>query len=127
MNLLGNEEFEFAHRPFLKDKRIAYEPSVVVPHRIGANRLCKAFFLRRHFDHACIQARHMPARIETRILGGQRRPYRLLLGTGRTALVYTSPRRPDAFLLQLSLAAEARTIWGAMTRRGRMDRDVVSR
>src|SRR5215475_3392291 len=50
--VLGNEEFEFAHRPFLKDKRIAYEPSVVVPHRIGANRLCKAFFLRRHFDHA---------------------------------------------------------------------------
>src|SRR4030095_11075399 len=43
----------------LKEKRIGYDPSIIVSHHIGANRLSKSFFLRRHFDHAYGQARFL--------------------------------------------------------------------
>ena len=115
--LYGEEEVEFIHRLLLKGKRIGYDPSVVVHHRIGAKRLRKSFFLRRHFYHACGQARRLPSSNEAGILGVQRWRYRHLLGSGWTALWQTCLRRPDAFSLQLGLAREAGTIWGTMTRR----------
>lgn len=113
----GQEEVEFIHRLLRKGRRIGYDPSVVVHHRIGASRLCKSFFLRRHFDHACGQARHMPSASETRILGVRPWRFQHLLRSAGEALVHTALRRSNAFTLQLGLALEAGTIWGTMTRR----------
>ena len=115
--LYGEEEVEFIQRLLLKGKRIGYDPSVVVHHRIGAKRLRKSFFLRRHFYYACGQARRLPSSNEAGILGVPRWRYRHLLGSGWAALWQTCLRRPDAFSLQLDLALEAGEIWGAMTRR----------
>jgi glycosyltransferase involved in cell wall biosynthesis len=115
--LYGEEEVEFIHRLLLKGKRIGYDPSVVVHHRIGASRLRKSFFIRRLFDHACVKARHAPVANEAGILGVERWRLRHVLSSGWTALVHTGLRRPDAFSLQLALALEAGMIWGTMTRR----------
>jgi glycosyltransferase involved in cell wall biosynthesis len=113
----GQEEVEFIHRLLLKGKRIGYEPSVVVHHRLGASRLRKSFFVRRYFDHACGQARHMPSGSEAEVLGVRPWRFRHLLRSAGEALVHTALRRSDAFTLQLALAVEAGTIWGTMTRR----------
>ena len=113
----GQEEVEFIHRLLLKGKRIGYEPSVVVHHRLGASRLRKSFFVRRYFDHACGQARHMPSGSEAEVLGVRPWRFRHLLRSAGEALVHTALRRSDAFTLQLALALEAGTIWGTMTRR----------
>jgi len=113
----GQEEVEFIHRLLLKGLRIGYDPSVVVHHRIGASRLRKSFLVRRYFDHACGQARHMPFVSETGILGVRPWRFRHLLGSAGEALVHTGLRRSDAFALQLAFALEAGTIWGTMTRR----------
>ena len=115
--LYGEEEVEFVHRLLLNGKRIGYEPSAVVHHRIGASRLRKSFFIRRYFDHACGKARHARTENEAGILGVERWRYRHVLSSGWTALVHAGLRRPDAFSLQLGLALEAGMIWGTMTRR----------
>jgi glycosyltransferase involved in cell wall biosynthesis len=124
--LYGGEEVEFIDRLLLKGKRIAYDPAIVVHHRIDASRLRKSFFIHRCFDHACGQARHQPPDNERGILGVQRWRYRHLLASGWTALMHTGLRRPDAFLLQLSLALEAGTIWGSMTKRHRRPADAAT-
>jgi glycosyltransferase involved in cell wall biosynthesis len=115
--LYGEEEVEFIQRLLLRGKRISYDPSVVVHHRIGASRLRKSFFIRRHFDHACGKARHELLANEAGILQVERWRYRHCLSSAWTALVHTGLRRPDAFSLQLALALEAGMIWGIMTRR----------
>ena len=115
--LYGEEEVEFVHRLLRKDRRIGYDPSVVVHHRIRANRLRKSFFFRRHFDYACVKAQHMSWPSKTKIFGVQRWRYRNLMRSVWTALVHTSLRRADALSLQLNLALEAGTIWGAISRR----------
>jgi glycosyltransferase involved in cell wall biosynthesis len=113
----GQEEVEFIHRLLLKGLRVGYDPSVVVHHRLGASRLRKSFFVRRYFDHACGQARHMPSGSEAEVLGVRPWRFRHLLRSAGEALVHTALRRSDAFTLQLALALEAGTIWGTMTRR----------
>jgi len=113
----GQEEVEFIHRLLQKERRIGYDPSVVVHHRIGASRLRKSFFVRRYFDHACGQARHGSSSSEMGIRGVPRWRFRHLLRSTGEALLHTGLRRSDAFTLQLALALEAGTIWGTMTRR----------
>jgi GT2 family glycosyltransferase len=122
--LYGGEEVEFVNRLLIKGKRIGYDPSIVVHHRIAASRLRKSFFLRRHFDHACGQAQHLPHANGAGVLGVQRWRYRHLLGSAWTALMHTGLRRPDAFSLQLDLALEAGMIWGSLGRPSRQHRSV---
>lgn len=112
--LYGGEEVEFVNRLLLKSKRIGYDPSIIVHHRIGANRLRKSFFLRRHFDHACGQAQFLPRESRRGIFGVDPWWYRRFLGLAWTTVVHTALRRPDAFSLQLGLAISAGSIWGAL-------------
>lgn len=116
--LYGGEEVEFVNQLLLKKKRIGYDPSIIVSHRIGADRLSKSFFLRRHFDHACGEARFL-SRERHAVLGVSPWQYRQLLSAAWTTMVHTVLRRPDAFSLQLGLAIAAGSIWG--TRRWRRD------
>ena len=112
--MYGGEEVELVNRLLLKSKRIGYDPSIIVHHRIGADRLCKSFFLRRHFDHACGQAQFLPREIRTGIFGVDPRRYRRFLGLAWTTVAHTALRRPDAFSLQLGLAISAGSIWGTL-------------
>jgi glycosyltransferase involved in cell wall biosynthesis len=112
--LYGGEEVEFINRLLLKGRPIRYDPSIVVRHRIGANRLRKSFFLRRHFDHACGQAQFLPGESGGKILGVGRWRYRLLMKSVWTTVMHTALRRPDAFSLQLALALDAGWIWGSL-------------
>ena len=112
--MYGGEEVEFVNRLLLKSKRIGYDPSIIVHHRIGADRLCKSFFLRRHFDHACGQAQFLPRERGGGILGVGPLRYRQFLESTWTTAVHTALRRPDAFSLQLGLAIDAGFIWGSL-------------
>ena len=112
--MYGGEEVEFVNRLLLKSKRIGYDPSIIVHHRIGADRLCKSFFLRRHFDHACGQAQFLPRERGGGILGVGPLRYRQFLESAWTTAVHTALRRPDAFSLQLGLAIDAGFIWGSL-------------
>jgi glucosyl-dolichyl phosphate glucuronosyltransferase len=117
--LYGGEEVEFVNRLLLNKKRIGYDPSIVVNHRIRADRLCKSFFLRRLFDHACGQAQFLTPEGGATILGVELWRYRQLLeSVGRTA-VHTALRRPDAFSRQLDLVHAAGSIWGTLRWRSR--------
>jgi len=116
--LYGGEEVEFVNRLLLKNKRIGYDPSIIVTHRIGADRLSKSFFLRRYFDHACGQAQFLSGETGavSRVAPWQ---YRQLLSAAWTTVVHTALRRPDAFSLQLGLAYAAGSIWGTLRGRPR--------
>lgn len=118
--LYGGEEVEFVNQLLLKKKRIRYDPSIVVCHRIGANRLSKSFFLRRHFDHAYGEARFL-SRERRAVLGVSPWQYRQLLSAAWTTAVHTALRRPDAFSLQLGLAILAGSVWGTLSWRPRRD------
>ncbi|HKW93341.1 MAG TPA: glycosyltransferase [Methylomirabilota bacterium] len=107
----GGEEVEFINRLLRKGRRIAYEPSIVVHHRIGVDRLRKAFFLRRLFYEACGQARLLSREGQAGI--DPLRYRSVARAAGRTTL-QTLLRRPEAFSLQLELAYKAGLIWGSL-------------
>ena len=113
--LYGGEEVDFVNRLLLANKRIGYDPSIVVYHRVDASRLRKSFFLRRFFDHAAGEAKPVVSKDVAAILGVERWRYRRLVSDAGRTLVHTVLRRPDAFSLQLDLAAMAGTIWGSVT------------
>jgi glycosyltransferase involved in cell wall biosynthesis len=112
--LYGGEEVEFINQLLSKGKRIAYDPSIVVHHRIGADRLRKSFFFRRYFYEACGRARLLSRPDHAGILGVDPLWFRRLArAAGRTTL-HTVLCRPEAFSLQLDLAHEAGLIWGSL-------------
>ena len=103
--MYGGEEVVFINQVLFKGRRIRYEPAIVAYHRIQADRLRRVFFLRRHFDHGCGQAR---------LLAPDRRPrLRDVLRTLRTAASSTVRRDPEALSLQLILAMELGLLWGS--------------
>ena len=112
--MYGGEEVELVNRLLLMSKRIGYDPSIIVNHRIGADRLRKSFFLRRLFDHGCGQAQFLSRESRAGILGVDAWRYRQFLGSTWTTVVHTALRRPDAFSLQLGLAMAAGLIWGSL-------------
>jgi glycosyltransferase involved in cell wall biosynthesis len=103
--LYGGEEVVFINRVLFKGRRIRYDPSIVVHHRIRADRLRWSFFLRRNFDHGCSQAQ---------LVAPEQRPrFRDVLRTLRTALTRTLRRDPDALWVQLVLAMELGMLWSS--------------
>jgi glucosyl-dolichyl phosphate glucuronosyltransferase len=119
--LYGGEEVELINRLLLKERRIRYDPSIVVRHRIGPDRLTRRFFLRRHFDHGCGQAQFLVREDGATCLGVDVRRTKELLATARTTVVHSVLGRPDALSLQLSLAVETGLVWGSLrwsSRRG---------
>ena len=112
--LYGGEEVEFINRLLLKGRRIRYDPSIVVSHRIGADRLRKSFFFRRHFDHACGQAQFLSSEHGRKVFGVDRWRYRRFMKSTVTMVAHTALCRPDAFSLQLALALDAGWIWGSL-------------
>lgn len=112
--LYGGEEVEFINRLLIKGRRIRYDPAIVVTHRIGADRLRKSFFLRRHFDHACGQAGFLTSEHGRKVFGVDRWRYRRLMKSTLRTVAHTALRRPDAFSLQLALALDAGWIWGSL-------------
>lgn len=96
--MYGGEEVVFINRVLFKGRRIRYDPSIVVHHRIQADRLRRTFFLRRNFDHGCGQAQLAPSDQLPRL--------RDVLRTLRVTAGRTLRGDPDAFSLQLILATE---------------------
>jgi glycosyltransferase involved in cell wall biosynthesis len=103
--MYGGEEVVFINRVLFKGRRIRYDPSIVVHHRIRADRLRRSFFLRRNFDHGCGQAQLVPPE--------QRPGLRDVLRTLRVAAARTLRGDRDALSLQLVLATELGMVWGS--------------
>jgi GT2 family glycosyltransferase len=112
--MYGGEEVEFINRLLLKGRRIRYDPSIVVRHRIRADRVSRSFFLRRYFDHGCGEARFQAAEHREAPGGVDRPGSRALLAAIRATAVHTVLRRPDALTLQLQLAMDAGRLWGSL-------------
>jgi glycosyltransferase involved in cell wall biosynthesis len=112
--MYGGEEVELINRILLKGRRIRYDPSIVVRHRIGPDRLTRFFFLRRHFDHGCGQAQFLVREDGATFLGVDVRRSKEFLAAARAAAVHSVLGRPDALSLQLRLAVEAGLVWGSL-------------
>ncbi len=112
--MYGGEEVELINRILLKGRRIRYDPSIVVRHRIGPDRLTRFFFLRRHFDHGCGQAQFLVREDGATFLGVDVRRSKEFLAAARAAVVHSVLGRPDALSLQLRLAVEAGLVWGSL-------------
>lgn len=113
--MYGGEEVELINRILLKGRRIRYDPSIVVRHRIGPDRLTRFFFLRRHFDHGCGQAQFLVREDGATFLGVDVRRSKEFLAAARAAAVHSVLGRPDALSLQLRLAVEAGLVWGSLS------------
>lgn len=103
--MYGGEEVVFINRALFKGRRIRYEPSIVVYHRIPADRMRRSFFLRRNFDHGCGQAQ---------LVAPEQRPgVREVLQSLRATLTRTLRRDPDAVSAQLALATKLGMMWSS--------------
>ena len=104
--MYGGEEVVFINRVLFKGRRIRYDPSIVVYHRIRADRMRRSFFLRRNFDHGCGQAR---------LVAPEHRPrVREVLQSLRAAASYTLRRDPEALSAQLVLATQLGMMWSSV-------------
>jgi glycosyltransferase involved in cell wall biosynthesis len=112
--MYGGEEVEFINRLLLKGRRIRYDPSIVVRHRIRADRVTRSFFLRRYFDHGCGEARFQAGEHRGTGRGADRPRAKEFLSAVRATAVHTVLGRPDALTLQLQLAMDAGRLWGSL-------------
>jgi glycosyltransferase involved in cell wall biosynthesis len=98
-------EIEFITRALGRGHRIVYDPSLTVFHRVGPDRVRKAYFRKRTFDSEEGRARTAAPPPGVRLLGAPRWIYVLIAAELGRWLTHLILRRPDAFLCELDLLA----------------------
>jgi len=99
--LVRGEEVELISRALEQGARVAYDPSMVVLHRIDHDRLKKRYFLKIEFDDAENETRLLPAPPGRTFRGVPLWGYRELVTEFWKCLGYTLLGRSDAFSQQL--------------------------
>lgn len=100
--LARGEEADLVHRALERGLTIAYDAGPMVFHRIGADRMRKAYFRKLTFDDAQAKARLKPFLEGRSFLGAPLWLYRVLLTDSWKWLRLVLLRRPEAFEEQLA-------------------------
>jgi glycosyltransferase involved in cell wall biosynthesis len=110
--LFRDEEIDLINRALEGGLRIAYDAALTVFHRIGADRMRKAYFRKLMFDHAQVGARIEPAITGRAFLGAPLWLYRAVLTDFRRWMGLALLRRPEAFDQHLAWLSSAGRLSG---------------
>jgi glucosyl-dolichyl phosphate glucuronosyltransferase len=106
------DETEFVKRALGAGKRLIYDPRAVVYHRVGPERMRKAYFRKVQFDGGEIQALQPGLPPGARLFGAPRWLYRIVATEGYEWLWRAILVREDAFDRELDLLDDVGRLWG---------------
>lgn len=110
--LFRGEDTDLIDRALEQGLTIAYDPAVTVFHRIGPDRMRKAYFRRLTFDNAEVEARLTPAFRGRLFLGAPLWSYRAVFTDFWKWMGLVLLRRPEAFDQQLAWLSSAGRLSG---------------
>jgi glycosyltransferase involved in cell wall biosynthesis len=110
--LFRGEEVELVNRALEQGLRIAYDANLTVSHRVGRERMRRAYFRKLFFDIAEGEVRFRPAVVGRTFRGAPLWWYRVLFADLWKCLLARLFRGPDAFDQQLEWFALAGRISG---------------
>jgi glycosyltransferase involved in cell wall biosynthesis len=106
------EEVDLINRALASGLRIAYDSALTVFHRIGPERMRKAYFRKLFFDLAEGEVVSVPAAGGRRPLGAPLWSYRMAFTSFWKTLALSVVRHPDAFDRQLDFLYFVGRVWG---------------
>lgn len=110
--LFRSEDTDLINRALEHGLKIAYDAALTVVHRIGSDRMRKAYFRRLMFDDAHVGARTNPVSSGRSFLGAPLWSYRLALTDFWKWVGLVLLRRPGTFDQQLTWLSSAGTLSG---------------
>jgi glucosyl-dolichyl phosphate glucuronosyltransferase len=118
----GNEELRLINKALAAGKRLYYDPSLVVHHRIGIDRTSKQYLRKFVFDQGESDAIMDGAPHEPQLAGAPRWLYRRTLGRMLRWLPYAASGAPDAFRREREFLYDAGLLSGYRKARRMRDR-----
>jgi glycosyltransferase involved in cell wall biosynthesis len=113
----GGEDTELVRRALAAGCRAVYDPTVLVWHRIGRDRMRIAWVSRVYFRRAEGEARVRPLLMRFALLGVPLALYRMTAVRVARWLTAVALRRPDRIQRWLDCCGAAGSMWGARKRR----------
>ncbi len=110
--LYRGDETDFVKRALGAGKKLIYDPRAVVYHRVGPERMRKAYFRKVQFDGGEIQALQPGLLPGARLFGAPRWLYRIVATEGYEWLWRAILVREDAFDRELDLLDDVGRLWG---------------
>jgi glycosyltransferase involved in cell wall biosynthesis len=117
--LYGGEELELIGRALAAGCRVVYDPTIVVRHCIGPERMRVAYLSRLYFERAECEALVQPPVTTRALLGVPLYRYRSVADRTWAWLVAAVRRRPGAIERWLECCAALGFMWGVGKRLGR--------